>query len=65
MKSKMLDEQIIMKGKNENILSPEHEKWMLWSKREKKTECRIKKTGDKMNQSKEKKTSGLCRKFFF
>jgi hypothetical protein len=29
MKSKMLDEQIIMKGKNENILSPEHEKWML------------------------------------
>jgi hypothetical protein len=68
MKSKMLDEQIIMKGKNETYyLQSRHLKNGMLCKNEKKghTEC-IKKF-DKINPKRyaEIKTSGLGRKFFF
>jgi hypothetical protein len=56
MKSKMLDEQIIMKGKMKNILSPEqYEKWdAMQGKRENRSSRRMhRKTGDKMNHKKD------------
>jgi hypothetical protein len=56
MKSKMLDEQIIMKGKMKNILSAEQfEKWdAMQGKREKKRSHRMhQKMGDKINPKKD------------
>jgi hypothetical protein len=56
MKSKMLDEQIIMTGKMKNILSPEqYEKWnAMQEKREKRSSHRMHQNmGDKMNHKKD------------